>query len=490
MSTVRSTDYKREPAERIFVNRSLRLEKLKFFGFDMDYTLIQYKSPVLEELVFTLAVDFLIKMGYPPEIKKFEYNPIFPVRGLWFDYQFGNLLKVDGFGNILIGMHGQQFLSAAEIESQYPNKYLQLSESRIYVLNTLFNLPETHLIAQLIEYFDTHPDYEMLEDKSGLCGGDVVLYYRSIFQDCRKAIDWVHIESNMKEMIMNDPAKYVEKDPRAGPMFQQLRQHDKQTFLLTNSDWKYTNVMMTFLLGENWRNSFNLIVVDACKPKWFSNGTVFREVNTETGSHKLGLHNTTLKEGVVYSGGNSDAFHKLLNARGKDVLYVGDHIFGDVLRSKKARGWRTFLIIPELEHELTVWTDRRPLFEALDQTEKELSSIYKQLDACTTKKPDIGDIILKLRTLTNQMDEEYSVLGSLFRSGPRKTFFASQVERYADIYASSCYNLYHYPSFYSFRSPMQLLPHESTVDHTSVINSKRSDTLERQHSIGAKAVVF
>ena len=33
---------------RVFVNRSLHLEKIKFYGFDMDYTLAEYKSPDLE----------------------------------------------------------------------------------------------------------------------------------------------------------------------------------------------------------------------------------------------------------------------------------------------------------------------------------------------------------------------------------------------------------------------------------------------------------
>lgn len=32
--------------------------------------------------------------------------------------------------------------------------------------------------------------------------------------------------------------------------------------------------------------------------------------------------------------GSCDAFRRLVRARGKDVLYIGDHIFGDVLRSK------------------------------------------------------------------------------------------------------------------------------------------------------------
>ena len=36
------------------------------------------------------------------------------------------------------------------------------------------------------------------------------------------------------------------------------------------------------------------------------------------------------------------------------VLYVGDHIYGDILRSKKTLGWRTMLVVPELETELEV----------------------------------------------------------------------------------------------------------------------------------------
>lgn len=33
---------------------------------------------------------------------------------------------------------------------------------------------------------------------------------------------------------------------------------------------------------------------------------------------------------------------------------MGDHIFADVLRSKKTLGWRTMLVIPELETELAM----------------------------------------------------------------------------------------------------------------------------------------
>lgn len=67
----------------------------------------------------------------------------------------------------------------------------------------------------------------------------------------------------------------------------------------------------------------------------------------------------------------------LLGAKGKDVLYIGDHIFGDILKSKKIRGWRTFLIIPELATELQVWTSKRQLFENITRYEHALSDFYR-----------------------------------------------------------------------------------------------------------------
>ena len=66
--------------------------------------------------------------------------------------------------------------------------------------------------------------------------------------------------------------------------------------------------------------------------------------------------------------GSCDVLSKLIGAKGKDVLYAGDHIFGDVLKSKKLRGWRTYLVVPELSRELHVWTDKHKLFDQLQGT--------------------------------------------------------------------------------------------------------------------------
>lgn len=54
---------------------------------------------------------------------------------------------------------------------------------------------------------------------------------------------------------MKNPDVYVHKDERAPIFLKQLKESGKRTFLLTNSDWPYTNVRkMSFLEYEN--NSF------------------------------------------------------------------------------------------------------------------------------------------------------------------------------------------------------------------------------------------
>ena len=84
-----------------------------------------------------------------------------------------------------------------------------------------------------------------------------------------------------------------------------------------------------------------------------------------------------ITEGAVYSGGSCDVLSKMIGAKGKDVLYFGDHVFGDVLKSKKLKGWRTYLVIPELDRELHVWTDKHKLFYELQGLDIQLGEMYK-----------------------------------------------------------------------------------------------------------------
>lgn len=93
------------------------------------------------------------------------------------------------------------------------------------------------------------------------------------------------------------------------------------------------------------------------------------------------------------------------------------------------------------------------------------SNFYRNLDSSTKEKPDISKLRTSIRDVTHKMDLAYGMMGSLFRSGSRQTFFSSQVVRYADLYAATFLNLIYYPFSYMFRAPAMLLPHESTVAH-------------------------
>ncbi|XP_017852637.1 cytosolic purine 5'-nucleotidase isoform X1 [Drosophila busckii] len=466
--------HKRELGHRVFVNRSLHLENIKYYGFDMDYTLAEYKSPQYEQLGFNLVKERLVSMGYPKEILQFEYDPTFPVRGLWFDTLYGNLLKVDAYGNILVCVHGFEFIKHHQVYELYPNKFLKLDESRVYVLNTLFNLPETYLLACLVDFFTNSKDFVRVE--RGIKAGDFLFTYKSIFQDVRRAVDWVHSDGDLKRRTTQNMAYYVKKDKRLPTVLSRIRESGAKLFMLTNSDYTYTNEIMTYLFdfphGANtdephrdWKSYFDVIVVDARKPLFFDEGTVLRQVDTKTGGLKIGTHIGPLQPGQVYSGGSCELFTKFINAKGKDVLYVGDHIFGDILKSKKIRGWRTFLIVPELVRELHVWTDECQLFAELQNLDIKLGDLYRDLDSSAKVKPDISQLRTCIRDVTHKMDMSYGMMGSLFRSGSRQTFFSSQVVRYADVYAATLLNLIYYPFSYMFRAPAMLLPHESTVAH-------------------------
>ncbi|XP_067297538.1 cytosolic purine 5'-nucleotidase isoform X3 [Pseudorasbora parva] len=507
--------YRREAYHRVFVNRSLAMEKIKCFGFDMDYTLAVYKSPEYESLGFDLTVERLVSIGYPQELLGFVYDPTFPTRGLVFDTMYGNLLKVDAYGNILVCVHGFNFLRGPDIRELYPNKFIQRDDTeRFYILNTLFNLPETYLLACLVDFFSNCDRYSRgrelsclartTTNKGRLCetgfkDGDLFMSFKSMFQDIRDAVDWIHFKGTLKEKTVENLEKYVVKDAKLPLLLSRMTEVAK-VFLATNSDYKYTEKIMTYLFDfphgpkhgtphRPWQSYFDLILVDARKPLFFGEGTVLRQVDTTTGRLKIGTYTGPLQHGIVYSGGSSDTVCDLLGAKGKDIVYIGDHIFGDILKSKKRQGWRTFLVIPELAQELHVWTDKSSLFEELQGLDIFLAELYKHLDSSSNERPDISAIQRRMKRVTHDMDMCYGMMGSLFRSGSRQTLFASQVMRYADLYAASFINLLYYPFSYLFRAAHVLMPHESTVEHAHVDTETESPLATRnRHCVDCKDI--
>ncbi|XP_028273045.1 5'-nucleotidase, cytosolic II, like 1 [Parambassis ranga] len=473
--------------KKVFVNRSLTLENIKCYGFDMDYTLAIYKSPDYESMGFELLRDRMVSIGYPHEILRYTYDPSFPTRGLVIDKTYGNLLKVDSNGNILACTHGFYFLKGDDIEKYYPNKFIQRHDTdRFYILNTLFNLSETYLYACLVDFFTRCTRYTNLH--KGYQHGDLLMSYRSMFQDVRDAMNYIHDTGILKDRTIKNMEKYVVKDPNLPVLLTRIKEMAK-VFLATNSDYTYTEAIMKYLLESNtkpgspkmpWRSYFDLIVVDTRKPQFFAGGTVLRQVDTNTGKLRIGTYTGDLQHGTVYSGGSSDIVCDLLDVKGKDILYVGDHIFGDILKSKKRQGWKTFLVVPELTKELQVWDEKQNVFEELKRLDVFLAEIYKHLDIGSRECPDVSSIQSRMKVLTYRMDMSYGQMGSLMRSGSRQTLFASQLMRYADLYSSSCINLIYYPLNYLFMAPPVLMPHEAASQNAELASS---DLTVNNHAI-------
>ncbi|NWI53469.1 5NTC nucleotidase, partial [Calyptomena viridis] len=119
--------------------------------------------------------------------------------------------------------------------------------------------------------------------------------------------------------------------------------------------------------------------------------------------------------------GSSDVVCDLLGVKDKDILYMGDHIFGDILKSKKRQGWQTFLVVPELARELQVWMEKSELLEELRSLDLFLAELYQHLDSSSSECPDISSIKHRIQKVTHEMDMCYGKMGSLFRCGSRQT---------------------------------------------------------------------
>lgn len=477
--------YKRDIYQRVFVNRDLRLDRINFFGFDMDYTLAIYNSPDFEELAYNMTIERLIKIGYPETIKTLKYDPHFPIRGLFLDKELGNLLKIDSFGNIIFCVHGRKNLTKNQIVHYYPSMVVHNEDiaRRFYLLNTLFTLPEACLYADLVEHLEKNANIRMgdevaeeneqgeapprLSEHNSTPTPTSDLSYSNLFQDVRVSIDFIHGDGSLKSKVLGDLPKYIKKTPELANFLDRLRQNNRTSFLLTNSEYYYTDKVMTYLLEgqnpkyENWRQYWDVIIVSADKPRFFGEGNTLREVSIPSGNLSINHIGEKFERGKVYQGGSMSLFQKMTGAKGSKVLYTGDHIFADIIKSKKVHGWRNLVVVPELDHELKVWGKNQAKYNHLINLEFIRAELFRDLDSTDVQPPDLTVLRKHIKQTNEEVNKAYNEhFGSLFRSGSKPSFFAMQVQRYADLYTSEYTNLLNYPLFYEFTANSPQMPHE------------------------------
>ncbi len=451
----------------------MRFDSIKAVGFDMDYTLAEYSRGALEQTAFDFAVKTLFSMGYPQEVHELVYRPGTTIRGLVVDKELGNILKMDRYQFVSIAFHGDRELNQEERREHYANLSIPLGLGRFTSVDTLFAMPEVDLFEQLVTLKDENPD--LFGPRS----------YTMLWNDLRHAVDLCHRDGRLKAAVLADLNRYFIEDPSLPEALAGLRAMGKKLFVLTNSEHFYTEAVMAHLLDgrldeyPRWTDYFDQIVVHAGKPGYFLEYSQSTEVTKETGADGV--------ERVIYLGGNYRQLHDRLGCEGDDVLFVGDHIYGDVIRSKTHSFWRTCMIVPELDSELEAnqklvqnIQEYRTVLSKMEQAESKRTALHWKAssnpsDTEAFKQAELADeetrdIYREVKRQEKLIDRTFHPRwGALFHDGGAVSRFGAQVARYADIYASKVSNLARYRADCWFHTPWEVLPHRrlNTMEETA-----------------------
>lgn len=71
--------------------------------------------------------------------------------------------------------------------------------------------------------------------------------FKSIFQDVRSAVDYVHIHGDLKSKTIENVELYLKKDERLPMFLSRIRESGAKVFILTNSDYNFTDKIMNYL---------------------------------------------------------------------------------------------------------------------------------------------------------------------------------------------------------------------------------------------------
>lgn len=98
---------------------------------------------------------------------------------------------------------------------------------------------------------------------------------------------------------------------------------------------------MKHMIGDDWRSLFDIVIVQARKPKFFTQKSrPFRRFNI--GSDRMAWQRVSqLEKNQVYMEGTVFELLKITGWQGSQVIYFGDQIFSDLADITLNFGWRT-----------------------------------------------------------------------------------------------------------------------------------------------------
>jgi HAD superfamily 5'-nucleotidase-like hydrolase len=450
----------------VFVNRMLNLKKIKLIGFDMDYTLIRYDTKEFETLAHSYAAAWLVReRGYPAAVAGLIFDPQRAILGLVIDRRNGNLLKLSRYSKVKQAFHGLAEIDYRTVKETYQNIAIDLRSPEYVPLDTSFAISTGVLFSQLVEL-----------KSQGLVLPD----FATLANDAGSAVDMVHRDGSIKKVILADPGRFIIKDPSVARLLERYKDYGKQLMIITNSDYAYTRALMEYAFDpfwqrhKCWREVFDIVITLADKPRFFERPGRFLAIDPETGLMRN--HEGSVSSGL-FQGGWFQKLQQDLGLPGNEILYIGDHIYGDVVSIKKRCDWRTALVLGDLEAEIAGTKAGKPLQERVEELMDEKSGLEREINRLDLARyegqavdraaldglfervdainGEIAELLARYRTNFNPW------WGEVLRAGQEESRYADQIDKYACIYMTRVADLYEYSPKTYFRPWRRVMPHEA-----------------------------
>jgi len=456
----------------VFVNRTLNLKRIRFIGFDMDHTLVRYNSEAFEALAHRAMIEKLVSdKGYPKSILNLKFSFDRAIRGLVIDKMKGNILKLSRHSAIRVSYHGLTPIDFRTQSKLYKSTYVDLRDSGFVSIDTAFSIAFAGLFMQLVDLKD-NSEKNTLPD------------YAHIFEDLNAVLDRAHRDGTLKNEVRENLDKFIVKDPKAVEGLERYKKHGKKLFVVTNSDFNYTKLLLDYTITpfvkehKGWEDLFDYVITLAAKPRFFIDNQRFLRIDPKTGA--MTNMDTQLEEGI-FQGGSANVFTHDLGAEADEILYIGDHIYGDILRLKKDCAWRTALVVEELGNEIDKEHKAQSIIDKVNKFMEKKLPLEIKLDELISEQIEQGhkkheDKIHNLLGEISEIDKAISPLikqqqqgfnpywGEVMRAGIEESYFAYQVDRFACVYMTRLADLLATSPRSYFRSMRRPLAHDLVVD--------------------------
>lgn len=453
---------------RVFVNRTLNLKRIRFIGFDMDHTLVRYHSEVFEGLAHRIMLEKLVSdKNYPKSILDLKFSFDRAIRGLVIDKVRGNVLKLSRHSAIRVSYHGLKPIDFRTQSKLYKSIYIDLRDDNYDTVDTTFSIAFAGLFMQLVDLKDNKEKDNMPD-------------YLRIAEDLNAVLDRSHRDGSLKDEVRKHLSDFIVKDAELVAGLERYKKHDKKLFVVTNSDFTYTKLLLDYTINpylknhKSWQELFDFTITLAQKPRFFMDNLRFLKIDPSNGS--MANMDQKLVPGI-YQGGCAQVFTNDLGADPDEILYIGDHIYGDIVRLKKDCAWRTALVVEELEEEITNETKVRPILKQINALMEQKIPLETKIDALiseqiekTTTQHDatiqsylneIGEIDKRISPLIKQQQQMFNPYwGEVMRTGIEESYFAYQLDRFACVYMSKLSELLNESPRTYFRSVRRPLAHD------------------------------